>query len=585
MSNVLTVNEKAYISRYGTSLEATWNNLSKSQQEQYLKVSEQYIGSEIPEAYRFSADEILRIIIGFRNKEQFKRAFENAAPVVRVLLWEPDENVFAAGCIYEDLSQYINDKRVTIALGSSEDILRNALSESAYENNILHRHIYAYGKYLEPDNESVKMFLRIFEKFYVDMVSQMHFRKQYEHLVYENMLYAVGMLNDNSSVNQLFDSIPTRDIPVIIVAAGPSLMKNCMELKRAKGRAIVVAVAHSMRTLARNDIKPDIVATTDPASPFFLDFDKKRDYTLLSCVYGSKEFMEAYNGRVIFYGFPMFRDMFSSRRTDAEINAELDTGSVATDVLSLFAAAGFKKFILAGQDLAYDEDGLSHTEGQKEIRKKDEKGIFPETESIDGRMIKTRDDWLLFKQYYEKRIQTDSTMEVIDATEGGALIRGSKIMKLSEAIDEYCIKEYPVGEWIKNIPKGNEEEKKYIDEWFLQQEEMNQKTAANLNRILDLNKEILDIWNDRNLWNDDFSAKCRRYDIIYHMILEGSDGAPIREYCRADLERYIEDAFTYEGDDNIESRMVREYDLFNLLKEKLNNMQEHIRKIRHENNP
>ena len=57
------------------------------------------------------------------------------------------------------------------------------------------------------------------------------------------------MNNNNFVVNQMFDNSPVRDIPVIIVAAGPSLMKNCTELKRAEGKAIIVAVACVVNTV------------------------------------------------------------------------------------------------------------------------------------------------------------------------------------------------------------------------------------------------------------------------------------------------------------------------------------------------
>ena len=580
MKEVLAANEEAYKKRFGISLNKIWHELSEEQREHYQTEAEVYIKAPIPQGYRFESEEILRIVIGYRNSEQIRCAFENAVAPTRLLLWEPDEAVFIAGCVYEDLTQYINDDRINIALGSGEDILKRALGESVSEHNLMHRHIYAYGEYLKPDNEHVELFLKVFEKFYYDMASQMHFRKQYEHRVYENVLYTVNVLNDNSTIDQLFETIPTRDIPVIIVAAGPSLMKNCRELKRAKGRAIIVAVAHSMKTLAREGIRPDIVATTDPKSPFFLDFDKKRDYNLLCCVYVNRVFQEAYNGKLIFYGFPMFRELFSSKRTDSEITAELDTGSVATDILSLFIAAGFKRFILVGQDLAYNDEGLSHTEVQMEIRKKDEKGIFPETDGINGGKVRTRDDWQLFREYYEKRINSDETLEIIDATEGGALIHGSKVMTLSDAIDEYCKAEYQVDDWIAGIQKGDVEEKCYIDEWFTNQIEMNQRTEINLDRIIALNEEITAGWNNTHQWNDEYSAKCRSYDIIYHVIMEGTDGAPLREYCRADLERYIEDALIYEGDNNIESRMKREYDLFVLMRDKLAILQEFIREIR-----
>lgn len=583
MSNVFKINEEAYSNRYGKSLFSVWNELSVEQQSEYIETVQENDRKSIPKEYTFGKNEILRIIIGYYNTMQLDSVLSGGTPALRILLWEPDEALFACACTLHDLSQYINDSRIIIALGREMAALELALRGSVYDCNILHRHIYPYGRYLAPDDCDVKKFIELFEKVYVDMVSKMQFRKNYDHLIYKNILYAVSVLSENSTVNQLFDNIPVRDIPVIIVAAGPSLLKNCNELKRAKGKSIIVAVAHSMKTLAQNKIKPDLVATMDPASPFFLDFDKTREYTLLSCVSGNAIFQQAYNGSQIYYGFPMFKEFFSIQRTQAEKIVELDTGSVATDILSLFAGSGFKRFILVGQDLAYGDEGISHTGGEKEIREKDTYGVFSEVEGINGGTVQTRDDWELFRQYYEKRIKNDNSLEIIDATEGGALIHGSRVMKLSDAIEKYCIEEYPVDTWISNVEKGDSEEKEYIDSWFRQLEEMNLRTEQNLDRIILTSNEITDKWRCTELWDEDFSAKCRRYDIIYHIIMEGDDSIHLREYCRADIERYIEDALIFEGDDNIEARMKRERELFILMSRRLKDMQEYVKQIRYDN--
>lgn len=582
MRTILECNEEAFRKRYGVSLQKIWSGLTEEQQDIYMSENRIQISSDIAEVAEFKSYDILRIIIGYVNKKQLEDVVAGCTSVVRILLWEPDEATFAAGCIYEDIADYINDERILIVIGNDEDTLKNGMEKVVHENNILHRHICAYGKYNVPGDKDGMTFIKVFYRYFIDMFSEMGFRKQYEHLVYENALCAINAINDNSTTTQFFNAIPVRDIPVIIVAAGPSLMKNCTELKRAKNRAVIVAVTHSMSTLADNGVSPDIVAVTEPRNHYFPDSDEEKGRILLCCVYASKEFQEAYMGKLVYYGFGMFENCFSVKRTREEIFTDEETGSIATDMLSLFIAGGFRNFILVGQDLAYAEDGISHADGKREILENNQDGSFPETEGIYGGTVKTRDDWMVFKQYYEKRIQEDNTLNIIDATEGGALIHGTRVMKLKDAIDYYCIKDYPVDEWLSNIPKGDEDERKQIDEWFEQLSEMNQRVSENLERIISLNEEISVKWNKEEEWDDDFSAKCRKYDVIYHVIMEGDDGIHIREYCRADLERYIEEALIYEGDDNIEARMKREHELFITLKEKLENMQDYIRTIRNE---
>ena len=60
-----------------------------------------------------------------------------------------------------------------------------------------------------------------------------------------------------------FNRLCPKDIPAFVVASGPSLNKNIEELKRAKGKSLIVAVDSAIPTLLRNDIVPDLFVTLD----------------------------------------------------------------------------------------------------------------------------------------------------------------------------------------------------------------------------------------------------------------------------------------------------------------------------------
>ncbi len=574
--DILCKNENTYFEKYGESLSSRWSLHPTELRKAALDRMKEFANDDSIRGWVFSNDEILRVIIGYINKRVLADAFENANKVTRILLWEPEEPLFEAGCIIEDLSEYIKDDRFVLVIGRNEEQLNKAISTVLFDNNVMHKRIIAYGSYLKPGNEYVRLFEKLFTQYAGDLQSKMHFRKQYEEWPYKNMLYAVSQLSENSTSIQLFDSIPTREVPVIIVAAGPSLMKNHMELKRAKGKAVIIAVAHAMKTLAASGIEPDLVATTDPKSPFFLDFDEERIYHLLSCIYVSSDFQKAYNGKLIYYGFPMFRECFSCERIEKESADGMDTGSVATDVFSMFVSAGFRKFILVGQDLAFDERGFSHTDGQKE----NVDYYVTETEGIYGGKVKARGDWEMFRKYYEQKIAERKDIEVIDATEGGALIHGTNVMTLREAIEDYCVAEYPIDKWIDSLPKGDEKEKEFIKEWFIQQNEMCMRTYKNLDRAIDLDEYIIGLWSETEKWDKEFAAKCKKYDIIYDVIMNGSDSTLLRAYCSADIERYIEDAFTFDGDDNTEARIRNEEELFKIMKLKLEDMMSYIQSLK-----
>ncbi len=61
---------------------------------------------------------------------------------------------------------------------------------------------------------------------------------------------------------------------------------------------------------------------------------------------------------------------------------------------------------------------------------------------IDGEEVPTSEVFNQFREIMEQMITLGSTT-VIDATEGGALIKGTEIMSFEEAIEKYCTKDIP----------------------------------------------------------------------------------------------------------------------------------------------
>lgn len=516
----------------------------------------------VASSLEFDKDQILRIIIGFGGRMCLEKSLSNGQPTLRVLVWEPDSQTVESYCENTDISDLMSDKRLIMVVGNDTEKLKTALKNCLASHNIHHLKIVTLGKYAVAGNPDVESVREILRELMQPIANAEGARKKFHMLPCKNLIYTVCSLNKNYVISQLFEKIITRDIPVIIVAAGPSLMNNYMELKRAKGRTIIIAVTHAMKTLNQGGIVPDLVALTDPGKSGYLDFDKEKKYTLLSCVHADDECRKGYDGKIVYYGFNMFCDEFAVKRTLMEENSELDTGSVATDVFSLFVTAGFTRIILVGQDLAYDDSGFSHTGSETDNTTPDMNGNDLFTEGVFKKKIRTREDWEFFRAFYEKVIRERSDINVIDATEGGALIHGTEIMPLSEAIERYCYTEYPIKEWIEGLEQGNEEEKNQIEQWI-------NLAITNLDRMKELlceavmtNRYIMRLWNDTSLWDDDFRASCRKYDVLYKQIMDGVSGGLLRLYCTKQIQFYVENALATEGDDNTEKRMKMEEELF-----------------------
>lgn len=583
-SKVIDANEAAFQIRYGFSLQACWNELSEHEQ----KIGCQRVQDLITENCRlesiFLQDDILRIVIGHISKNSIENAKENATSLSRIVLWEPDAALFITECLHEDISELISDPRITIVFGCEDlSMLEQALRDNVYDNNIKHCKIIRHGDYSKADNPEILMFENLFYDIEYDVTKDGTGRKRFGKEPYKNLLYSVRILNNNSLSRQLFDRIPTRDIPVIIVAAGPSLPKNCVELKSVDNRAIIVAVTHAIKSLYKDAVKPHFLACSDALeNTSFLSGEVGRvNYNLLCSAYSDRNLQKKYNGNNVYYGFNMCKELIPLRRIFMENDVELDTASVATDIFSLFESAGFTKFILVGQDLAYDDEGNTHAQGERENSIYEKNKAFMKVDGIYGGKVVTRPDWNAFRKYYEKRIKANDKLTVIDATEGGALIHGTIVMPLKQALKEYCIKEYSVWKWIDSLDKGRTDEKEEIEGLFYSFETDCISMRDYLDEALRLNVFIKEMIRDSQCNNDIFTTTSKRYDMLYDVIMNGNRGELLRMYCIADIQRYIEDALTFEGEDRIIQKTIREYDLFMTMRESVDELVEYIREMLH----
>lgn len=576
METIRVANEEAFLTRYGLSLTKMWQGLTEDEQKKAVSDFCEISASAYESSLSFEQQDALRIVIGYGGTKCIEEICKNALPSMRALIWEPEKNIFLAACVIEDIHEYIEDERLTIysGRGDAED-LKGHLADNLLVTNAFHSKIMAFGPYASPDDKDVEILKSCYTSVAAEVLGEGNSLKHFHHLSCENWLNAIGIVNDNYLIGQLFECIRSRDIPIIIVAAGPSLVKNCMDLKNAAGKSIIISVTHALNTLYCNGIMPDMLAVTDAAPFNYADCGVDKDHFMISSVYAAKKDQNSYNGRVVFWGFRATESLFRTKRITDYPETPCGTGSVATDIFLLFADAGFRKFILVGQDLAYDDEGYSHSDGKKESFQ-----MVMECEGLDGNIVKTRSDWDDMRRFYEKKIDEYSDITVIDATEGGARIDGTRIMTLKDAVSSLCDKEYPVNEWLTMLKPGDDEEKEYVDGWFDDCISDCVNFSRYLDKVIDQNRKIAEKWNDTEKWDGDFRKLCKSYDVMYNIIMNGNSGFVIKKYCIREIQKYVENALVFEGDGNTVKRMGLEYDLFSFMQNASDELMECIKSIR-----
>lgn len=268
----------------------------------------------------------------------------------------------------------------------------------------------------------------------------------------------------------------SKNFPGILVAAGPSLNKNIKLLKRAKNKAFIVATDTALKPLIKEGIIPDLVAIVDGKKPICLvENEKFKEIPLLCSICSASEIMEYHEDKKIFYNEAYTISDKLLNHSHIGMSQMPSGGSVATLGFAFMYMIGFKNIILVGQDLAYTNK-RSHADGTFEEKMPEVNTTGARFEIVEGNYedeVVTSSDFKLYIEWYEYYIKgikgEHPEMRVINATEGGAKIRGTELMTLNEAINEFCTEEVNVAEIINSVPKMfSEDERKWAAEYILQ---------------------------------------------------------------------------------------------------------------------
>lgn len=251
-----------------------------------------------------------------------------------------------------------------------------------------------------------------------------------------------------------------RNVPAIIVAAGPSVEKNMHLLKEAKGKALIIAADTITARLRREGIVPDFICTIERDLSiydfFYKDKDIPPEVTLVAPPVIVPRIIENFAGNVILPMRDSVREYFWLQEVLGLNNDYVISmgSSCAHLAFGLAAHMGAHPIVLVGQDLAYAEDGeRTHSLGTVY----DEQNINPFTvpkiavEGYYGGTVLSNEFWIAFRNWIELEIITKQ-ITVINATEGGSKIEHTSQQPLRSVIDTYCRQEIDVLEVLAGIP-------------------------------------------------------------------------------------------------------------------------------------
>ncbi|MGQ2632826.1 motility associated factor glycosyltransferase family protein [Campylobacter coli] len=327
----------------------------------------------------------------------------------------------------------------------------------------------------------------------------------------------------------------------IVVSAGPSLAKQLPLLKAYQDKAVIFCADGALSMLEKEDIVPDYVTNLDysdwPIKFFQNKENLKQSIIALECATHPNvvHSLKAENCMIV------LRNKALYQRFNLNDFGYIDTGThVSHFSYTLALALGFKNIIMIGQDLAFDEEGNSHSKGFSYGEQFSGEKTVPtlKTQAYGGKgEVLTHIAWNDYRIKLEYLFAcNEQKTKFYNATEGGARINFTEELSFKECCEKLLTKEKPKFELPKSLTKNRS------DKLLVKFKEKIQKDQENAKRFLDdalALKQILE-----NILSKDFLLPLDFLEKVYQNIENFNHSLDTDEFIQDEV---LRGAFAYRG--------------------------------------
>ncbi|WP_072236890.1 motility associated factor glycosyltransferase family protein, partial [Campylobacter coli] len=358
---------------------------------------------------------------------------------------------------------------------------------------------------------------------------------------YSHLLQNIPSMLESIPFQRILNERKNKFENAIVVSAGPSLAKQLSLLKAYQDKAVIFCADGALSMLEKEGIVPDYVTNldfTDLAMKFFQNKENlKQSIIALECAthLSLVHFLDNEKCMIV------LRDDALYQRFNLNDFGYIDTGThVSHFSYTLALALGFKNIIMIGQDLAFDEEGNSHSKGFDFGEK------FSGEENIDKLKVTAyagKGEVLTHITWNDYRIKleylfacNDQKAKFYNATEGGARINFTEELSFKECCEKLLTKEKPKFELPKSLTKNRS------DKLLVKFKEKIQKDQENAKRFLDdalALKQILE-----NILSKDFLLPLEFLEKVYQNIENFNHSLDEDEFIQDEV---LRGAFAYRG--------------------------------------
>ena len=358
--------------------------------------------------------------------------------ILNALIFEPDEEMFAASLYIQDWEELCTpfienpERSIHFIIGPFKN------EEQTYANYfkymiehcpiyplttlyLNHRNLDSINRITKKLNEDTNAFASIWG-FYDDEIYQIN-----------NCLH-----NVNLKVPVIQNDIDElKDMPIYIVGAGPSLDDRIEDIRKNKGKALIVSCGSAIHTLYHHDIKPDIQLELESHLITMRSLEELDDQEwaksipLIGPAQLPPTVFNHFKNKVLYFkGESVTSFLFGNK----ENTVNRGTPTCVNAALGLTLNLGFKNLYLFGVDFGYKDIKKHHAEGsvyydtdQEILKVEDElnRQYFMEIDCATGGKIKTTAFMFTAKRTAENAIEEFRSSSTVYNCSDGALIPNS----------------------------------------------------------------------------------------------------------------------------------------------------------------
>lgn len=401
-------------------------------------------------------------------------------PKDTIIIVEPDPDYFIAALKYNDFTALFKQKSLIIALQApSQSVIQliesttgfnhAAFIQNAAQTSHNKNYFESIHALIERNKQKVKINNSTLEKF-----SSLWLNNSCRNLKYFAELDGVNIFKDRAP----------KDMPAVLISAGPSLHEILPHLKKIKERAVIIAVDTALRALLKAGVEPDFIILVDPQYYAYRHIaGLKSPSSILiteSAAYPAVYRFECKKIVLTSSLFPLGQYFEKRLGTKGQLGAG---GSVSTTAWDFARFAGFTDIYCTGLDLGYPllQSHIKGSTFEEKTHASSQKlhpaetalstSLFQAGKKLDrdyeGKTLFTDDKMKMFAWWFESRTQQFKEVHSYSLSKSSLYIPGFSYKSVQSLLD-LPVQEKKRIEFLNSPSEAAEDAIKAFDKVFIE---------------------------------------------------------------------------------------------------------------------